>query len=275
MSGSLRAQHKAQLKEAYALIKAERRAEAYELIAPVLVQQPDYVDAWWLAAHAAPNLRVAVAACQRVLALKPDHQPARLMLDELRRRMAIEQHLAAEGRLRRPKAQSAKSSRLLSRLLIFGALIALVLAVVSSAVALTGETFGLPIAQLFDLEQTLPALPLATSLEALSSLPKMTRGGTLPVGAKHLYRFNAPRPNIVLQVEVTFRGVESAPPRESVRLLLPNGISTPPRNIPEPPNTLSFFLPVSGVYTLELIGTPAAKSFYTLSLLLIDLPSGN
>ncbi|MFN7209310.1 MAG: hypothetical protein ACK4P1_02820 [Aggregatilineales bacterium] len=275
MSGNLRAQHKAQLKEAYALIKAERRAEAYELIAPVLVQQPDYVDAWWLAAHAAPNLRVAVTACQRVLALKPDHQPARLMLDELRRRMAVEQHLAAEERPRRPRAQSAKSSRLLSRLLILGALIALVLAVVSSAVALTGETFGLPIAQFFNSEQTLPALPLATSVEALSSLPKMTRNSTLPVGARHVYRFNAPRPNIVLQVEVTFRGVESASPRESVRLLLPNGIATPPRNVPEPPNTLSFFLPVSGVYTLELIGTPAAKSFYTLSLLLIDLPSGN
>lgn len=275
MTGSLRAQHKAQLKEAYALIKAERRAEAYELIAPVLAQQPDYVDAWWLAAHAAPNLRAAVAACQKVLTLKPDHRPARLMLDELGRRLAVEQHLSTEERPRRLAPKHTTSNRAVYWLLIAGALTALLIAAISSAIVLTGETFGLPVAHLFNFEQSLPPLPVFTSAESLYTQPRVTRTGTLPSGARHLYHFNVPRSNTVLWLEITFRFTESAPLRETVRLLLPSGIATPPRSRAEAPNTLTFFLPVDGVYTLELIGTPNAKSFYTLSLALIDFPSGS
>ncbi|MCS6871745.1 MAG: hypothetical protein RML95_03040 [Anaerolineae bacterium] len=275
MTGSLRVQHKAQLKEAYALIKADRRAEAYELIAPILVQQPDYVDAWWLAAHAAPTLSLAIAACQKVLSLKPDHAPAQLMLEELRRRLAIEQHLSAEEKPRRFAPARPRPNRLLYRFLIATALIALLFAVLSGVVVFTGNTFGLPVAHFFNLEQTLPPLPPFSSIETLNGKPKLTRTATLPIGAKHRYRFDVPRPNTVLWLELTFRLSDSVPLRETVRLLLPSGFVALPRDTAELPNTLTFFLPLQGTYTLEIVGTPNAKSFYTLSLALIDPSSGN
>ncbi|MBO9309209.1 MAG: hypothetical protein J7551_05440 [Chloroflexi bacterium] len=271
---SLRAQYKVQLKEAYALIKAERRAEAYELIAPILAQQPDYVDAWWLAAHSAPTLRAAMLACQKVLALKPDHAPAKLMLEELSRRATIEERARMLEQPRRPKLQSAKPSKALQKVLLVAALAALPIAIFLGAVVFTGETFGLPIGQLFSFEQDLPALPLIAADESggLGRPSPTIRAGTLPVGAKHSYRFNAPRANIILQLEVHFLLFRTDKiPREAVRLRLPSGFVQPPRDSAGAPNSISFFLPYPGIYTLELIGTPKTKSFYVMGLFLFDL----
>jgi hypothetical protein len=271
---SLRAQHKAQLREAYALIKAERRAEAYELIAPILVQQPDYTDAWWLAAHSAPTLRAAMLACQKVLALKPDHAPAKLMLEELRRRAAVEEQLKASEQPRRPKLQSAKPRKTLQKVLLVAALLVLPIAILLGIVVFTGETFGLPIGQFFSFEQNLPPLSLIAADESGSfGRPSpMIRVGTLPVGAKHSYRFNAPRANIILQLEVNFLLFRTDKmPREAIQLRLPSGFVQPPRDSIEAPNAISFFLPYPGIYTLELIGTPETKSFYMIGLFLFDL----
>jgi hypothetical protein len=271
---SLCAQHKAQLRKAYALIKADRRAEAYELIAPILAQQPDYTDAWWLAAHSAPTLRAAVLACQKVLALKPDHAPAKLMLEELHRRATVEERARMSEQPRRPKLQSAKPRKTLQKVLLFAALTALPIAIFLGTVVFTGETFGLPIGQLFSFEQTLPTLSLiAAGGSGSFGRPSPTiRIGTLPVGAKHSYRFNAPRANVILQLEVNFLLFRTDKiPREAIQLRLPSGFVQPPSDSFGTPNALSFFLPYPGIYTLELIGTPETKSFYMLGLFLLDL----
>jgi hypothetical protein len=271
MTGSLRAQHKAQLREAYALIKADRRAEAYELIAPILVQQPNYIDAWWLAAHSAPTLSAAIAACQKVLALKPDHVPAQLMIEELRRRMAVEQHLSADQRPRRVALTRPRPRRFVRRLLVIGVLITLFLALSAVTVAITGETFGLPIAQFFSFEQNLPDLPHLVSDEDILTQTRAMRTGTLPIGAVHRYRLNVHRPNIILWINANFWTAGVIQPRENIRLRLPSGALTPPRDSQNLlPNTITFFLPVQGTYTLELVGTPKAKSFYTLFLAFVD-----
>ncbi|PJF37177.1 MAG: hypothetical protein CUN49_01575 [Candidatus Thermofonsia Clade 1 bacterium] len=275
MAGDLRAQHKAQLREAYALIKAERCAEAYELIAPVLVQQPDYMDAWWLAAHAAPNLRLAMAACQKVLALKPDHAQAQLMLEELRRRAAIEAHLGSQEKLRRRTAQPrARPRRTLFWILLIAALIVFPVAALSILAVTTGETLGLPIGQFFSFEQDVPfvALIAANDSGSFGTPSKVVRVGTLPIGARHAYRFNVPRGNTMLWLEVDFRLTSSdQPPYDAIRLLLPTGALQPPRDSVEAPKTITYYLPFPGVYTLELIGKPSAKSFYRISFVLLDI----
>lgn len=271
---SLHAQRKAQLREAYALIKAERRAEAYELIAPILAQQPDYIDAWWLAAHAAPTLRAAILACQKVLALKPDHTPAKLMLEELQRRAAIEGQLRASQQARRPTVQRVKPRKTFQKLLLVAALLMLPIAILLSVVVVTGETLGLPIGQLFSFEQNLPTLSIIAvdDTNAFGSPSRVMRFGTLPIGATHSYRFNVPRANTVLWLEVNFIVFRTQKvPQEAIRLRLPSGAVQPPRDTIEAPNTLTFYLPYPGIYTLELVGTPEAKSFYMIGLFLLDL----
>jgi hypothetical protein len=269
MTETTRAQHKAQLKEAYALIKAERRPEAYELIAPILAQQPDYTDAWWLAAHASPTLRAAAAACQKVLALQPNHPQARLMLDELRRRMAIEQHLTIEEKPRRLAPTRHKTRGAPFWVLALSALFVLIIAIGLLVMVFTGENLGLPVAALFSLDQALPPLPIFRSPEEFGAQPKVTRSGTLLVGATHAYRFNVPRMSMVLLVDLDFVMMNDEQPAESVRLIAPNGQVLLPARSFETPNTFTFALPVDGNYELRLLGAPQHKSFYVLSLAIV------
>lgn len=271
MAETIHAQHKAQLKEAYALIKAERRPEAYELIAPILVQQPDYTDAWWLAAHAAPTLRAAAAACQKVLALQPNHPQARLMLDELRRRMAIEQHLTVEEKPRRLAPTRRKARSVPFWVLTLSALFILIIASGLVIMVFTGENLGLPVANLFSLDQALPSLPIFRSSEEFGAQPKVTRSGTLLVGATHTYRFNVPRMGMVLLVDLDFVLMVGEQPAESVRLVAPNGQVLLPTRSFETPNTFTFTLPVDGNYELRLLGAPEHKSFYAMSLAIVAL----
>ncbi len=71
------------LREAYLLIKAGECDSARVLIKPVLASEPNNIDAWWLAAHAAVVPQDKRLALVRVLQLNPDHAPARLLLDRL------------------------------------------------------------------------------------------------------------------------------------------------------------------------------------------------
>src|SRR4051812_14597924 len=82
MSTNVTADTRTQLEQAYKLIKAGQKAQALQLLTPVLQTQPDIPEAWWLAANAAPSDQDAVLACERVLVLKPDYYPAQQMLTE-------------------------------------------------------------------------------------------------------------------------------------------------------------------------------------------------
>ena len=71
---------RAQLKQAYTLIKAGQKSEAFALLKALTEQQPNDADGWWLTANAAPTPAEAIEACQRVLAINPDYPAAVKML---------------------------------------------------------------------------------------------------------------------------------------------------------------------------------------------------
>jgi len=75
----------ATLRRAYRLVKDADKEAARELIKPVLAAERDNIDAWWLAAHAAATPLDAQVALRQVLRLNPEHYPARIMLERLKR----------------------------------------------------------------------------------------------------------------------------------------------------------------------------------------------
>src|SRR5262245_22598226 len=75
---------RSQFKQAYSLIKSGQKPEAFEMLKPLIKQQPDDAEGWWLIANAAPTPQIAAQACERVLALKPDYTPAIQLLSQHR-----------------------------------------------------------------------------------------------------------------------------------------------------------------------------------------------
>ncbi|MCC7447447.1 MAG: tetratricopeptide repeat protein [Anaerolineae bacterium] len=82
---------RAYFQKAQGLLQRGRAAEAYTLIKPILDEQPNNIEGWWLAAHAAPTLSLSIAACEKVLALKPNYAPARKLITELQLKLADQQ----------------------------------------------------------------------------------------------------------------------------------------------------------------------------------------
>lgn len=75
-----------ELRRAYALIKQEQIDEALALLRPIVVNEPENVDAWWLLANAAVEPAEAREALIQALRLDPDYAnapKAREMLDKL------------------------------------------------------------------------------------------------------------------------------------------------------------------------------------------------
>ncbi|MFN8529576.1 MAG: hypothetical protein U0670_13265 [Anaerolineae bacterium] len=73
-----------QLQAAYRLVREGRAPEAQQLLLPVVRNDAGNADAWWLLANAFGDTPKAVYALQQVLALRPDDERARRMLDRLR-----------------------------------------------------------------------------------------------------------------------------------------------------------------------------------------------
>ena len=73
------------LNEAYELIEAENHDEAQALLKPILEQEPDNVDAWWLYAHAVTDPEAGRMALNQVLRLDDSFQEARALLTQLDR----------------------------------------------------------------------------------------------------------------------------------------------------------------------------------------------
>ncbi len=74
--------------KASTFLKSGKKAEALAVLKPILAEQPDNVEAWWIVAHAAPTPDATVYACQKVLALRPDYTPARKTLTETQLKQA-------------------------------------------------------------------------------------------------------------------------------------------------------------------------------------------
>ncbi len=72
-----------ELRRAVELIKARQRPEAVQVLLPLLRADQQNVEAWWLLANAVDEARDKREALEKVLALRPDHDNARKMLDGL------------------------------------------------------------------------------------------------------------------------------------------------------------------------------------------------
>jgi hypothetical protein len=71
------------LSDAYDLIQQDQFDEAIVLLRPVLVEEPDNADAWWLMANAATEPGDARRALVNVIKNDPSHTRAREMLEQL------------------------------------------------------------------------------------------------------------------------------------------------------------------------------------------------
>jgi tetratricopeptide (TPR) repeat protein len=71
------------LSQAYGLIEADDLSEAVALLKPVLAENPNNADAWWLYAHAVDDADDARAALSTVLSLDPNYPEAQRLLDLL------------------------------------------------------------------------------------------------------------------------------------------------------------------------------------------------
>ncbi len=243
------------------LISSGRQRDAYGALVPILAAQPTNVEAWWLAAQSAPTRSEAVAACQKVIALDPDHVLAREKLNE--HRQVLTNSLAVKQR--RVHSTRNRKGRLGCVVIVFGVLI---LMMISSVVFmnLTGITFGLPIGAAFSGQ---------ADLGTIGTKPTVSIG-TLVVGATRDYHFNAPG-NTFLFITVRFVTTRKNPGTavklyNSAHGLLAVGSGDPNQSTA----TLNATLTRGDSYTLRLIGTPnTAQGAYVIQIALISAGSGN
>lgn len=274
ISEDIRAQVKAQLRKAYALIKSGQKAEAYELLTPIVAQHPDNVDAWWLVAHAALTPRESAFACQKVLALRPDHRAAPRMLAEQQRLMAAEQHIELK-RVRRQRRGLRPWA-----VLAFIALPLLLLGMFMVAVNTTGNNFGLPIGPLFNIDEQLGSLPVnqAGERQQAESMVYTLRTGTLVIGSTHDYTFTVSQRGVWAFISIRFSFLGDTPPGKAVQLLNANGklvsLTTGELTLGGLGDTggIVTLLPGQGKYTLRLLGTAGtAQGPYVLQFALSKL----
>jgi tetratricopeptide (TPR) repeat protein len=71
------------LMRAYELIEEEKLTEAEAILEPILEQEPDNVDAWWLYAHAVSDPETARTALNQVLKLDGSYEGAQELLVQL------------------------------------------------------------------------------------------------------------------------------------------------------------------------------------------------
>jgi hypothetical protein len=76
-----------QLQQVYQLIKDGNKREAIDILKPIVKNDPDNADAWWLMANAVTDPDYKRRALENVLRLRPNHVKAQTMLDELRMQM--------------------------------------------------------------------------------------------------------------------------------------------------------------------------------------------
>ncbi|MBC7810601.1 MAG: hypothetical protein H7175_05610 [Burkholderiales bacterium] len=76
-----------QLQQVYQLIKDGQKREAIDILKPIVKNDPDNADAWWLMANAVTDPDYKRRALENVLRLRPNHVKAQNMLDGLQMQM--------------------------------------------------------------------------------------------------------------------------------------------------------------------------------------------
>jgi hypothetical protein len=77
-----------QLQRAYNFIKVGQQREAMEILRPIVRNEPDNADAWWLVANAVTETDFKRRALENVIRLRPNHVKAQNMLDQLNASMS-------------------------------------------------------------------------------------------------------------------------------------------------------------------------------------------
>ncbi|CAG0991239.1 MAG: hypothetical protein IAE83_21955 [Anaerolinea sp.] len=246
---------KAQLQRAYKLIKAGKKAEAFELLTPILAQQPQNIDAWWLAAFAADTPKKTAFACQKVLTLKPDHWAAQHLLAEQQRILALSslQGESVVDPLQPIQIKEAKKARKRVRGWQILSLVTLPLVLIAAFlifVNLTGNNLGLPIGKLFDSTIPIPYIPLSIDESTMS-----INTNTLVIGSTHDYIFEASGKVLIL-ASVRFTNNGGKMPGRSFRLLDDKGLVLAYGPIGNGESgTINYLLPGAGKYRFRLLGT--------------------
>lgn len=263
---------KAQLRQAYSLIKAEQKSEAYELLTPIVASSPELIDAWWLAAFAAPTPRHAAFACQKVLALNPNHWPAKHFLEDLRRQITAAQHSATP-------LKPVKHQRGRIRLWMVILLISIPLLIGAGfviTVSLTGNTYGLPIASLYNAEYTInvPLVDLtgdggitSGSVAGLNlNRTGTTQAGSLVVGSDVRYTFVG-KANTIFFATIDFASLRDEKPGKAFQLLNGQGRVLASATTASGLTQISALIPSNGNYTIRLTGVAGqAQGPYLMTL---------
>ena len=317
-----------QLKQAYTLIKAGQKPQAFAMLNSLVEQQPTNAEGWWLVANAAPTPKVAIDACQRVLALKPDYAPAIKMLadqnllealnlieqkkkpearaliqsvldkqpDNIRaqwamanaahsqvdavmalqkilviepdhtaaRQMLMElQQQSAKGIAEKRKLKDARPPQRKTRWWMVFALLGIIGLTIGGgyfAINLTGNTFGLPVGQLFSAKY---------SLGRLGDKP-LSKAGMIIAGATHDYQFYG-RINTHVLLLVMFPVLKSDPTK-AIKIIGPNNhpLDVSQSSTLSMPGAYDITLPTTGSFTIRITGTKdIAQGPYQLQLVAV------
>lgn len=85
------------LRAAYEYLRAGKRQEALQILAPILRTDRNNADAWWLTANTLTEPGQVRTALENVLRLRPNHAKARQMLGQLNARFPLPQPEAARA----------------------------------------------------------------------------------------------------------------------------------------------------------------------------------
>lgn len=91
------------LSEAYELIEADRVAEAESILKPILANEPNNVDAWWLYTYAVTDVETARMALNTIIHLDPDYPGAAELLQTLEEKYPA--HTSAKSEIRKLASQ--------------------------------------------------------------------------------------------------------------------------------------------------------------------------
>ncbi len=226
--------HDSPLQEAERLFRAGQKVEALRLVKSVLAADRRNVDAWWLAARAAPSQEEARVALRVVLKLQPDRADARAALERLEAAIPPAPPPASNNPLSaRPSIPRASQKRgcLSSRKLLWAGVTVISIALLNCAILfLIGNLMGgfrnipgvgsLPLAAQMDRHLINPVAATSTP-GALAHNAQIT--GNIRDGEMQEFRFSG-RPGTLMFVGIGFATVsQDADTRGSLDLIDPDG----------------------------------------------------
>jgi hypothetical protein len=260
-----------QLKKAADLLQEAEATRVLDLVRPILAEQPDNVEALWLFARATPTSADAIAACQRIRVLQPDHGGAQHLI-------TTKQQLMVSTLAMRQARRKPSRSR---PWMVFGlvGIISLVVVGLLAIMFIKGDLFNLSLGGPSKVTKKLGSLA-SNSSRGAGILPDMSGGNnpgdniqiiadTLPPDGQHDYEFTASANSFFLAM-VIFPAV-SGNPGEGVTLLGPNGQIVASGDAPGTSSKGTVFiqaeLPANGTYTLRLRGIRGvAQGAYTVEM---------